>query len=140
MARKRIEHGYDQLAFTDDLAKQQERESYMCQVVAVPEFKKTRKRWQCMVKLLPDLWDQTRDKLCFVQAQKQSAVDADKLALLPGDVIKIGGIPTEKQTIRYPDGSAKIIQRFSLSHISMFSRAPRLQPQAILNGSRRLLV
>ena len=55
----------------------------MCEVVSVPEYKQSKKRWQCMVKLLPDLWDQERNELCFVLAQKQASLDANKLTLLP---------------------------------------------------------
>src|ERR1700730_5173351 len=99
MPRKRIEYGYNQLPLTDGVSEQQERASYMCEVVSVPEYKKSKKRWQCMVKLLPDLWVQDREQLCFVQAQKQASVDADKLALIPGDVVKIGGVSTGSQCV-----------------------------------------
>jgi hypothetical protein len=139
MARKRIEQGYNQLAFMDGLSEQQERASYMCEVVSVPEYKQSKKRWQCMVKLLPDLWAQERNELCFVLAQKQASLDANRLALLPGDVVKIGGMPTGNQTIALQGGKTMTIERLSLNTISVFSRAPRLQPQTILNGSRRLL-
>src|SRR5713101_3406853 len=139
MGRKRIEqNGYNQANFTDGLPEQKERESYMCEVVALPEYKKDKKRWQCMVKILPDLWG-TRDELCFAQAQKQASLEANRLELLPGDVVKIGGVLTGKQTILYPDGGTLMIQRFQLSTISMFSRAPRLQIQTVSQGIRRLL-
>ena len=140
MGRKSIEqHGYNQTNFTDGLSEQKERESYMCEVVSIPEFKKDKKRWQCMVNLLPDIWDQTRDQLCFVLAQKQAALDANKLDLIPGDVVKIGGNSTGKQPILYPDGSELKIQRFSLSSISEFSRAPRPKIPVVSQGTRRLL-
>src|SRR5437588_11615724 len=105
MPRKRIEQGYNQLAFTDGESEQQEQTSYMCEVVSVPEYKQSKKRWQCMVQLLPDLWAQERNELCFVLAQKQASLDANKLTLLPGDVVKIGGTKTGKQTIQLRGGN-----------------------------------
>jgi hypothetical protein len=96
-----------------------------CLVTSQPTYTKKGKgyQWDCIVRTLPDLFNQEQNETYHLHAAT-SAKEASKKRVQPGDILLLRGIPYS-QELPLQSGETQTINHLTVSEITVLARAPR---------------
>ena len=98
-----------------------------CLVLDAPHYKATEKHkeWKCAIHAQPSIFQPDIDTLYTATATNETASQAQKKSLKPGDRVIMKGVPST-QTIEYTNGTTETLHKIALTAIHIISREKRV--------------
>lgn len=96
-----------------------------CVVTVLPTYRKKGQgyQWECVVKELPDLFNQESEETYHLHAATY-AKEAHSKRLRPGDVLQLWGV-ISTQELPLQSGETETLHHLTVSKIAVLKRAPR---------------